>query len=33
MRLLRQFYLARGYADIDVQRVRGGLLPDRSGLR
>jgi outer membrane protein insertion porin family len=31
VRLLRQFYLARGYADIDVQRVRGGLLPDRSG--
>ena len=31
IRLLRQFYLARGYADIDVQRARGGLLPDRSG--
>ena len=31
VRLLRQFYLARGYADIEVQRVRGGLLPDRSG--
>ncbi len=30
-RLLRQFYLARGYADIEVQRARGGLLPDRSG--
>jgi outer membrane protein insertion porin family len=30
-RLLRQFYLARGYADITVDRVRGGLLPDRSG--
>ena len=31
MRLLRQFYLARGYADIDVQRAQGGLLPDRTG--
>ena len=31
VRLLRQFYLARGYADISVKRVRGGLLPDRSG--
>ncbi|MDC3234786.1 outer membrane protein assembly factor BamA, partial [Candidatus Puniceispirillum sp.] len=31
IRLLRQFYLARGYADIQVQRARGGLLPDRSG--
>jgi outer membrane protein insertion porin family len=31
VRLLRQFYLARGYADIDVSRTRGGLLPDRSG--
>ena len=31
VRLLRQFYLARGYADITVDRVRGGLLPDRSG--
>lgn len=31
VRLLRQFYLARGYADIAVTRVRGGLLPDRSG--
>ena len=31
IRLLRQFYLARGYADIKVQRARGGLLPDRSG--
>ena len=31
IRLLRQFYLARGYADINVQRARGGLLPDRSG--
>ncbi len=30
-RLLRQFYLARGYADIDVSRVQGGLLPDRTG--
>ena len=31
MRLLRQFYLSRGYADIDVTRAQGGLLPDRSG--
>ena len=31
VRLLRQFYLARGYADIDITRVQGGLLPDRSG--
>jgi len=31
VRLLRQFYLARGYADISVERVQGGLLPDRSG--
>ena len=31
VRLLRQFYLARGYADINVSRVRGGLLPDRTG--
>ncbi len=31
VRLLRQFYLARGYADIDVTRVQGGLLPDRTG--
>ena len=31
VRLLRQFYLSRGYADINVERVRGGLLPDRSG--
>jgi len=30
-RLLRQFYLARGYADIEVYRVQGGLLADRSG--
>ena len=30
-RLLRQFYLNRGYADIAVNRVQGGLLPDRSG--
>lgn len=30
-RLLRQFYLTRGYADIDVRRAQGGLLPDRSG--
>ena len=31
VRLLRQFYLARGYADISVERAQGGLLPDRSG--
>ena len=31
VRLLRQFYLARGYADIEVSRVQGGLLPDRTG--
>ena len=31
VRLLRQFYLARGYADVTVDHVRGGLLPDRSG--
>ena len=31
VRLLRQFYLARGYANIDVERVQGGLLRDRSG--
>ncbi len=31
VRLLRQFYLSRGYADINVSRARGGLLPDRSG--
>jgi outer membrane protein insertion porin family len=31
LRLLRQFYKSRGYADIKVNRVRGGLLPDRSG--
>ena len=30
-RLLRQFYQARGYADINIKRARGGLLPDRSG--
>lgn len=30
-RLLRQFYLSRGYADVDVRRVQGGLLPDRTG--
>jgi outer membrane protein insertion porin family len=30
-RLLRQFYLERGYADIEVLRVRGGLLPSRKG--
>ena len=29
-RLLRQFYLARGYADIEVQRARGGLLDRKS---
>ena len=31
VRLLRQFYLSRGYADIDVVRAQGGLLSDRSG--
>ena len=31
VRLLRQFYLARGFADIEVSRVQGGLLPDRTG--
>ena len=31
VRLLRQFYLARGYADITVERAQGGLLPDRTG--
>ena len=31
IRLLRQFYQARGYADINIKRARGGLLPDRSG--
>ena len=31
VRLLRQFYLSRGYADINVERALGGLLPDRSG--
>ncbi len=31
IRLLRQFYQTRGYADIDVKRARGGLLPDRTG--
>jgi len=31
VRLLRQYYLSRGYADINVSRARGGLLPDRSG--
>ncbi|MEC8262273.1 MAG: outer membrane protein assembly factor BamA [Pseudomonadota bacterium] len=30
-RLLRQFYLARGFADIEVSRAQGGLLPDRTG--
>ena len=30
-RLLRQYYLSRGYADITVTRARGGLLPDRKG--
>ena len=28
---MRQFYLSRGYADINIKRARGGLLPDRSG--
>ena len=31
VRLLRQYYLSRGYADINISRARGGLLPDRSG--
>ena len=31
VRLLRQFYLTRGFADIEVSRVQGGLLPDRTG--
>ena len=31
VRLLRQFYLSRGYADIEVARVQGGLLPGRTG--
>ena len=31
VRLLRQFYLSRGYADIVVKRAQGGLLPDKSG--
>ncbi len=31
IRLLRQFYLQRGYADIEVTRAVGGLLPNRSG--
>ena len=31
VRLLRQFYLSRGYAEIDVERVQGGLLQNRSG--
>ena len=31
VRLLRQFYLSRGYADVNISRARGGLLPDRSG--
>ena len=30
-RLLRQFYLSRGYADINIERVQGGLLQDRTG--
>ena len=30
-RLIRQYYLSRGYADIEVARVQGGLLPDRTG--
>ena len=29
VRLLRQYYLSRGYADINISRARGGLLPDR----
>jgi outer membrane protein insertion porin family len=29
--LLRQFYLGRGYANVDIKRVQGGLLPNRSG--
>jgi len=31
VRLLRQHYLSRGYADVEVRRVQGGLLPDRTG--
>ena len=31
VRLLRQYYLSRGYADVSVNRAQGGLLPDRSG--
>ena len=30
-RLLRQFYLGRGYANIQIKRAQGGLLADRSG--
>jgi len=30
-RLLRQFYLGRGYAYIQIKRAQGGLLADRSG--
>lgn len=30
-RLLRQFYLGRGYANIEIKRAQGGLLADRSG--
>ena len=29
--LLRQFYLGRGYANIEIKRAQGGLLADRSG--
>ena len=31
VRLLRQYYLSRGYADINVYRAQGGLLADRTG--
>ncbi len=31
VRLLLQFYLSRGYADVRIDRAQGGLLPDRSG--
>ena len=30
-RVLRQFYLGRGYANIEIKRAQGGLLADRSG--
>ncbi|MDC0563973.1 outer membrane protein assembly factor BamA [Alphaproteobacteria bacterium] len=29
--LLRQFYLGRGYANVEIKRAQGGLLADRSG--